>query len=189
MSLLDSIKSKKKILKKTDTIVTQLDGKVYKETKNNLEIIGSASGFVIDTKPDKIPAKIVDNLYLGSQDCCDIEVLKTFNIKSVLSIGINAPEKYPNIMYKFVNCLDLPETNINNILSESVPFIQSSIDNNKNILVHCNAGVSRSTSVIIGFLILNKGYTYSESYDICKTARGCIKPNEGFEKQLKLLRN
>ncbi|KAG5892429.1 hypothetical protein JTB14_003365 [Gonioctena quinquepunctata] len=190
MSFLESINLLKDNLKKTNTFVTHVDGRVFKETKGQQsEFVGNHYGFVVDEKPDKIPAKVIDHIFLGSQDCCEIEILNEFDIKFVLSIGVAAPVEYGSITYKFVNCLDIPETDITQVLRECVPYIEKAAKQRSNLLVHCNAGVSRSSSVVIGYLIMNKNYGYSQAYDIVKTVRSCIKPNVGFEKQLQHLLN
>ncbi|XP_050501444.1 dual specificity protein phosphatase 19 [Diabrotica virgifera virgifera] len=186
MSLLDSIKSKKQSLRSTETIVTLADGKKLRETKEKTEFLGVSYGFVVDTKPDKTPAKIIPNLYLGAQDCCEREVLDSYNLRVVLSVGIEPSVKYENVIYKYIECLDLPETDIKDVLNVAVPTIDEYILEN-NILVHCNAGVSRSCSVVIGYLILKRGFSYESALQACKDVRPCVRPNDGFEKQLKML--
>lgn len=189
MSLLDAIRAKKSCLNSTDTIVTTADGRRFIQSKNqNTEISSSTYGFVVDTKPDKIPAKIIDHIYLGSQDCCELDVLAAYNISSVLSVGIEPPCKFSNINYRFVQCLDLPETDITDVLvKDCIPFIENCVECKSNVLVHCNAGVSRSSAIVIGYLVLVKNYKYDDAYTAVKIARSCIKPNKGFEEQLKRL--
>jgi protein-tyrosine phosphatase len=46
------------------------------------------------------------------------------------------------------------------------------------------AGVSRSSSVVIAYLIREKGMTYDEAFGIVKVKRSIIDPNRGFVKQL-----
>lgn len=189
MSLLNAILTKKSSLNSTDTIITTADGRRFIESKNqNIEISPSTYGFVVDKEPDIVPAKIIDHIYLGSQDCCDLDILTKYNITSVLSVGIEPPCTFSNINYKFVPCLDLPETDISDVLvKDCIPFIEKCVKCNSNVLVHCNAGVSRSSTIIIGYLILAKNYTYDDAYSVVKIARCCIKPNKGFEEQLKRL--
>lgn len=187
MSFLESIKLTQASLKSTETLVTQSDGKVYKETKSGLECIGSKLGFVIDNKPDIVPAKIVDFLYLGSQDCCEENVIKNYDFKYILSIGVDTPMKYSNVTYKFVECLDLPDYNLETSFTQCIPFIKLAISHCSNILVHCNAGVSRSPTLVIAFLMLVKRFSFLEAYDHVKKARNCINPNVGFIKQLQNL--
>ncbi|KTG38377.1 hypothetical protein cypCar_00018056 [Cyprinus carpio] len=53
------------------------------------------------------------------------------------------------------------------------------------VLVHCNAGVSRSASVVIGFLMSQEKMSFDEAFSAVKTARPYIQPNPGFMSQLK----
>lgn len=188
MSLLSQIQTTKGRLRPTNTIIRTLDGK---RMTNDGEILATGEhGFVVDTKPDKIPCEVLDGLFLGSQDCVDLSVLKDHQIINVLSIGINVDIHLPlQINRKFIDCLDLPETNIKSILSEACSFIDQILQNHEKVLVHCNAGVSRSSTVIIGYLILHKNMNFEEAYKLVKTKRECIRPNDGFMRQLKELEN
>ncbi|XP_018334230.1 dual specificity protein phosphatase 19 [Agrilus planipennis] len=192
MSFLEELRRKRKFLKTTETIVTKPDGRRFKENSSlneTTEIDQKTYGFVIDYKPDNIPSKITDNIFLGSQDCCEDKVLHQHSITHVLSIGVQAPNHYPDVVYEFVPCLDLPETNIKDkLVKVCIPFLSSVTENNCKALVHCNAGISRSATVVIGFLILHNNYTYEEAYALVKQARSCIKPNAGFQTQLKYLK-
>lgn len=190
MSFLQELCKKKSLLKSTDTVVTCADGRRFIESKNQptVEVKEKKYGFVVDNKPDNVPAKIVEYLYLGSQDCCEESVLNHYNIRSVLSVGIQPTNFIENIEYKFVNCLDLPETDINSVILDCVPFIKKNIQHKTNLLVHCNAGVSRSSAVVIGFLMLENNISYDEAYSVVKQLRNCIKPNNGFQSQLKILK-
>lgn len=186
MSLLASIQKTKEKLKPTKTIITTTDGQ--KITDDGVIISTGEYGFVIDTKPDTQPSEILDGLFLGSQDCVNLDVLEKYGITNILSLGVRVQINMPSkINQKFVECLDLPETNINKILKETCPFIENALNQNERVLVHCNAGVSRSSSVIIGYLILNKFISFEEAYKTVKSKRQCIRPNDGFVKQLKVL--
>lgn len=189
MSFLNELKYKKTLLKNTETVVTCADGKRFIDCKNNsivpLEQI--KYGFVVDNKPDNIPSLVMENVYLGSQDCCELRVLIDYNIKVVLSIGIKPIFDLPDVSHTYIECLDLPEADLKHVIYNCIPIIRNATKENKNILIHCNAGVSRSSAVVIGFLILEHNFTYLEAYNIVKKARTCIKPNVGFENQLKTL--
>ena len=45
-------------------------------------------------------------------------------------------------------------------------FIDEFFDENGYVLVHCQEGISRSSSLVIGFLILHNGYDYPTAYKI-----------------------
>jgi protein-tyrosine phosphatase len=48
------------------------------------------------------------------------------------------------------------------------------------VLVHCAAGVSRSASTVIAFLMKSRGWTFTDSFNYVKKKRYVICPNYGF---------
>jgi len=189
MSFLEQLQQKKSNLKPTETIVTHQDGQTFIECNSQLKKLNEKRpGYVIDNKPDDIPALIIEHLFLGSQDCCDLVVLEQYNIRHVLSLGVDAPVKSINKTYMFVKILDLEVVDLHQYLSQCISFIDNAINSKKNVLVHCNAGVSRSASVILAYLIVKNNLTFDDAYLMVKTARPCIKPNDGFMIQLRKLR-
>lgn len=191
MSFLSELKNKRDQLKRTVTIITRTDGTKLRDDGMTQTQIDSSNnyGFVIDTKPDKIPACILDDfLYLGSQDCVDTETIHNFKITHILSVGIPMPEgNWNELISLYVPCLDLPETCLSEILLNSNKFIEKVKESKGTVLVHCNAGVSRSASVVIGYLIIVRGFSFEDAYNLVKNKRNCIRPNDGFLKQLKKL--
>ena len=71
-------------------------------------------------------------------------------------------------------------------------YINSLIANNNNnnntkarkILVHCSAGISRSSSIIIGYCMIYKKMNLLDAYDFVKSKKANIAPNPGFMAQL-----
>lgn len=59
----------------------------------------------------------------------------------------------------------------------------------KKIFVHCNAGVSRSPSIVIAYLIKSLNYSFKEAFNLVKNKRNIINPNEKFIKELQNLVN
>ena len=53
------------------------------------------------------------------------------------------------------------------------------------VLVHCNAGASRSVSIVIAFLVKTEGATVECLLQEMKANRPCVQPNAGFMIQLK----
>ena len=66
-------------------------------------------------------------------------------------------------------------------------YLRSCLTKEEHVLVHCNAGVSRSATVVIAFLMKEKNFSFQEAFHHVKKRRPCIRPNEGFVKQLQLL--
>jgi hypothetical protein len=52
------------------------------------------------------------------------------------------------------------------------------------ILIHCQAGVSRSATIAISYLMKHQNMTLDSAYSCLKSARPRIRPNYGFSEQL-----
>ena len=56
--------------------------------------------------------------------------------------------------------------------------------NKGSVLVHCYAGVSRSASVVIAYLMQEKDMLFQEAFQFASKRRPVIFPNMGFQRQL-----
>ena len=100
--------------------------------------------------------QIDDNLWLGDLDAAEnVEDLKSKGIKKVLSIMKGYFPKYEekdNITHKTLDIDDFASQNIIQYFGECLHFINGE----EKILVHCGAGVSRSSSFVIAFIMWKK---------------------------------
>jgi protein-tyrosine phosphatase len=55
---------------------------------------------------------------------------------------------------------------------------------NQNVLVHCHAGISRSVSCVIFYMMNKYKINFDRSIDIIGETRKCASPNYGFQDQL-----
>ena len=92
------------------------------------------------------------------------------------------------VEYHYVPVNDLPEENIVRHLPAAVRFIHSRLQQNSGVLVHCAAGVSRSSTVVIAYIMARDGLDFEHAKNYVKTRRKCISPNEGFAAQLQALK-
>ena len=63
-------------------------------------------------------------------------------------------------------------------------FINNAVTSNKNILVHCMAGISRSVSLVSYFLMKKNGMKFNDSINIIRNKRIIANPNDSFKLQL-----
>ena len=54
----------------------------------------------------------------------------------------------------------------------------------KNVLVHCHMGISRSASLVLAYLMRKFGVSLDEAYQHTVGIRDTIEPNSTFWKQL-----
>ena len=187
MAFLEEIKSRNKNLAPVQTRITRPDGKIYIESFGTLKEDSSSSGdfFVVDTKPDDALHKVIDGLFIGSQDAAtNYDELKRNNVSSILNVAVGVTEMNCNeFCYKSLPIFDTPDFNIRPHFEEANRFIKESLGRGS-ILVHCNAGISRSSTIIIAFLMIEKQLGLEDALELVKRARPVSKPNPGFRKQL-----
>lgn len=199
MSFLSELMAKKAKLKPTITLETYADGSqkridcakgVCVETIDQT-MSTSSFGFVVDTKPDLVAACVLpDFLYLGSQDAVNERNIELYGITDIMSVGIESPPIHGNnLRLHHLPCLDLPETNLRTVIDAAMIIFRSVRERQPSgrILVHCNAGVSRSSTICIAYLMLHERQPFQAAYDHIKQMRECIRPNDGFLKQLRAL--
>jgi protein tyrosine phosphatase len=137
------------------------------------------------TKKSGKITKIIDNLYLGNRmGAADHDLLVKLDIHAIVSIGCSPPT-YHNITYLKIGLLDKDNSNILIYMDQVTDFIKLHMDKGKHVFVHCQAGMNRSPSFVIGYLIKYKSKQFQEAYDIVKTERPIIRVRDAFIAQLK----
>jgi hypothetical protein len=139
--------------------------KYEKKIKKRLEMYGGAM------------SQILEHVYLGTiQDVNNERDLRQNNIKHVISVGEMPREKFSDITYIFFNIPDLygnffalpeeeviHERDMNNAIDESYHIIESAVNSGENILIHCRGAMSRSPTILIGYLMKKNNMTLDEA--------------------------
>ena len=133
---------------------------------------------------------IIDNIFLSNiQDAHNLGLIKSNNINMVIRLSEDSNTSiYPDNIefYNFEiedNCLYKKELIR---FSETIQYIILA-NPNKNILIHCNEGQSRSVSVIIFYLMTIHKLSFDQSRDFIKKIKSDIRPNDAFESVLRNL--
>jgi len=144
-----------------------------------------------------IPRLFISNWYVSN----DINFIRSKNIRAVITL-----EKTPkpenivdyyrnnNIDFMYIPINDSPDENIYQYFDSTFEFIKKHIDRGENVLVHCAAGISRSSTIIIHYIIRNffqnEDLRNVNSHEFLnyiinqiRTIRA-INPNRGFIEQL-----
>eukprot|EP01121_Diplochlamys_sp_Union-15-3_P012339 TRINITY_DN3684_c0_g6_i2.p1 TRINITY_DN3684_c0_g6~~TRINITY_DN3684_c0_g6_i2.p1 ORF type:complete len:179 (-),score=24.24 TRINITY_DN3684_c0_g6_i2:102-638(-) len=144
---------------------------------------------LISRQKDRTLDKIIDNLYLGDcYDSCDMNILKKHGITHILPVGIGLERKFPkNFTYypEEINIHDLEHVELIPHFENCIKFIEEGRKKG-NVYVHCAAGISRSSTVVIAYLMKCMNYDYEKAHALCKSGRSIIYPNRGFTLQLRL---
>ncbi|XP_062257615.1 dual specificity protein phosphatase 19-like [Platichthys flesus] len=183
-------------LRKQCTRVTTVTGRKLLETRSDgaegeVERVeeleeGSGCGFVEDKSLDLQVGVVRSFLLLAAQLAAhDSDTLQRCKVSHVLNVAYGVNNLFPDqLVYKTLQVLDLPETDITSYLEECSSFINQAREQGGAVLVHCNAGVSRSSSVVIGYLMLREGLLFDDAFSQVKLARPSTRPNPGFYLQL-----
>ena len=91
-----------------------------------------------------------------------------------------------HIEYLQVPLRDDENENLLRHISDAYAFMKRFKSQNS-IMVHCNAGISRSAAIICAFLMMDMKYSLDKALEMVKSARSQASPNPGFLKQLKVL--
>ncbi|KZS89096.1 phosphatases II [Sistotremastrum niveocremeum HHB9708] len=127
-------------------------------------------------------------LYMGSMAASlDIDLLRSHQIKNIVQVldvdwGMLSDK---GLDYYQVNLADRTSANIIPHLNGACDYIRSHLSQGRNVLVHCQQGVSRSCAIIIAYLMRERGLSFDESLALIKARRACAKPNDGFIRQLR----
>jgi protein-tyrosine phosphatase len=78
----------------------------------------------------------------------------------------------------------MASTNLKRKFAEGITFINDSISSGGKVLVHCFAGVSRSATMVIAYMMQEHSMSYHSAMKFVKSKRAFINPNDGFRTQL-----
>eukprot|EP01122_Echinamoeba_exundans_P005154 TRINITY_DN15326_c0_g1_i1.p1 TRINITY_DN15326_c0_g1~~TRINITY_DN15326_c0_g1_i1.p1 ORF type:complete len:230 (+),score=33.87 TRINITY_DN15326_c0_g1_i1:23-712(+) len=180
------------------TVLTLASGQRYhlelqadgSEKLTSSDVLGRGDGFVADTKPDDKVCRVMPGLFIGSQDASrNLPALVEAGVTHIVNAAAGAVDNaYPSLFkYLSLDMLDIPEFDMNPYFEETWQFVESAVGSGGGVLIHCNAGISRSATLLISYLIKYNKMTYDDAYQVVKVARPAILPNGGFQKTLRQL--
>jgi len=131
--------------------------------------------------------KIIENLYLSNLGHANNNHRDYGYVLSLVNPGHHLDFDLAGEQHMKLFFMDYIESSILPHINPCVDFIHKGLEDNQKVLVHCQQGVSRSSSIIIAYLIKKKGMSFREAYLLTKSKRKIIKPNPTFFKELKTL--
>jgi hypothetical protein len=134
---------------------------------------------------------VTPHLYVGSQTILDQPgLLKTAGITHVVCIC--APGADPgqcltddSIQLLTVELADVPFESLDTEFIRPLKFVTEAIDAGGIVLAVCAAGISRSPSLCVAYLMDTHGWSYDTAFALVKSKRPKVAINPGFEKQLR----
>jgi dual specificity phosphatase 12 len=132
--------------------------------------------------------EILSGLYLGSNFSARYrETLDKYGITHVLQVTQYTKTPFPeHYTYQVINILDRVDANIMIHFESAIKFIEEALASGGRVLVHCMAGVSRSATIVIAYLMWKTRCTLAAAWTEVERKRFIIRPNIGFFYQLEL---
>lgn len=130
---------------------------------------------------------VTSGLYIGTAaDLNDRQALVDAGVTHILSVDSVKPALTPDLglCTKWINVLDEATSDLLSHLDECFSFVQEAVGGGGNVLVHCQAGRSRSATVVTAFLMKNNHLSFTDAYDKLKKLKPDVQVNPGFEEQL-----
>ncbi|XP_035255546.1 dual specificity protein phosphatase 5-like [Anguilla anguilla] len=132
------------------------------------------------------PVEILPFLYLGSAyHASRDDYLHDLQITALLNISRRDPQQPKGrLRYKRIPVEDSHLADISAHFPEAIDFIDCVRTSGGKVLVHCEAGISRSPTICMAYIMKTKGLQLEEAFEFIKQRRPLISPNLSFMGQL-----
>ncbi|KAG1653695.1 Dual specificity protein phosphatase 3 [Nymphon striatum] len=140
--------------------------------------------------------EVYPNVYISdSSTALSIYTLRLLGVTHVLNAAmgkvkgmgcVNTTASYyktANIKFLGVEAIDVSPFRLEKYFNEAAEFIGDALNDGGCVLVHCQSGISRSTTLVVAFLMLKKLMSVREALTQVRQHRQIL-PNDGFLKQL-----
>nr|XP_036858605.1 serine/threonine/tyrosine-interacting protein-like [Manis javanica] len=137
--------------------------------------------------------EILPGLFLGPYSSAmksKLSILQKYGITHIICIRQNIEANFikPNFQqlfrYLVLDIADNPVENIICFFPMTKEFIDGSLQTGGKVLVHGNAGSSRSAAFVIAYIMETFGMKHRDAFAYVQERRFCINPNAGFVHQL-----
>jgi len=153
---------------------------------------GKKKTFTIKVDPSKPSMNMIEikhghagDIFIGNfEGACSYELCQKNNIAAIMNLSTKTLRKHPNITYYAFPIGDLPSEDILSLFKMTCNIIEAHLQAGQNILVNCNMGVSRSTTIVLAYIMKKTKMELAAALALCRSFRACCNPNPGFIKQL-----
>lgn len=114
------------------------------------------------------------------------KVVRDLQITHIINISVEHPCVFSDkIKYLHLELEDKEDVLLKDRFDETIRFINLALEDPSNrVLVHCNLGISRSTTIILAYLMKIYNATLYEAFKFLRHRRPIVCPNMGFLRQL-----
>lgn len=134
-----------------------------------------------------VPTQLLPHLFIGNkQNSLDYDLLRNIGVTAILNVSTACSDYIlpKDFNYKSIPVKDNETENISAWFSEALQFIESVRHANGKVLVHCRAGISRSATICIAYIMVYKSMSLEQAFEFVRARRDIISPNLNFMQQL-----
>lgn len=132
------------------------------------------------------PTAVMPYLYLGAKkDASNADELAELGIKFILNCTTDCPNYHESsnaggLSYYKIEVLDTWGQSINKHFVKADEFIEKARTSGGKVLVHCNAGISRSATIVIAYLMKKQDWSLDRAYSMVRSKRPQVSPHVDF---------
>ena len=134
------------------------------------------------------PFEILPHLYLGCRKVATcLPGLRQKNVTRILNVTSSIPNHFEDVdgfVYKQIAVEDKHDVDMMQHLPGAFQFIENARLSGEKVLVHCYAGMSRSVTIILAYLMKYYNHTLESAHEYVKERKTDISPNFSFMGQL-----
>ena len=132
------------------------------------------------------PSRVMPFIYLGDRhDAANRELLTKLGVSHILNSAFQIPNYHErHFLYCNLPVFDRVGEDLSRFFEQAATFIKEAKEERTAVLVHCIAGVSRSTTCVIAYLMAHEGMRLLDAYKLVRKIRPIVCPNESFRLQL-----
>lgn len=129
--------------------------------------------------------EVLDHLFIGSARSVTDTALRQKGITCIINCSMTAPTySMNNIKYIPIMVEDNEKSNIARFFDEVLNLIKEEYVAGGKTLVYCVAGISRSATLCIAYLMKYNNMTLRNAFRHLRSRRRIIRPNNSFFRQL-----
>ncbi|GFW35887.1 dual specificity protein phosphatase 14 [Trichonephila clavipes] len=129
--------------------------------------------------------EVTDHLFIASARSVTDAAIQQKGITCVINCSMTTPTYCTsNIKYIPIMVEDNEKSDIRRYFEEVLNIIKEEYEEGGKTLVYCVAGISRSATLCIAYLMKHNNMTLRNAFRHLKSRRRIIRPNNGFFRQL-----
>uniref|UniRef100_A0A183BPW3 Dual specificity protein phosphatase n=1 Tax=Globodera pallida TaxID=36090 RepID=A0A183BPW3_GLOPA len=118
-------------------------------------------------------SNVSEGIYLSSQDVAqDLSLLQRHGITHIVNAATGVRCYFPKKMfYLKLKLLDVPSDDVRKHFARVQQFMRKAIEKKGKVLVHCNAGISRSSALVLAYALTARGKRLDERRKASENAK------------------